>query len=297
MLLLKFFMISKVQSWRAGKKNFSILSAIRDENIVKLVGVCLKPKLGMVMEYCANGSLQHVLKKPGVPFGWEEFFKTGPQMLAGIKVLNDHQPQILHRDIKSLNILVTEKMEIRVADFGLSRENTSLSSDSLKSVEGTVQYMAPELLSRVKYSAKSDIFSISIILWEMAYRVVTGNYLVPYGDEPNLAGPASSMILFYDIVNKDLRPKFSDGTPEVLKKLVIETWQKDPAHRPTMEDLILKFKQCQDHRGSHTSEWVKHECPYFGNSKPILRRFRDSLAGPLLPGELALEKSLLPEDK
>lgn len=72
----------------------------------------------MVMEYCARGSLYDVLSKGAVEIGWPEVFHFSKELLSGMCALHKHDPQILHRDLKSLNLLVTKGFHIRVCDFG-----------------------------------------------------------------------------------------------------------------------------------------------------------------------------------
>lgn len=126
------------------------------------------------MEYCANGSLYHVLNAPHFNFTWELFFSMALGTVSGISRLHKNKPQILHRfvllgarnlqffrDLKSLNLLVSANFEIKVADFGLARLNTSLCSDALKQIQGTIAYMAPELVEGNKYTTKSDVCKYS----------------------------------------------------------------------------------------------------------------------------------------
>jgi len=254
------------------KSEFCILNAVRDKNVVRMLGVCLNPKVGMVMEYCSNGSLQHVLKRKGIDFGWNTFFKMAPQIMAGIQILHQNKPQILHRDLKSLNILVTDTMEIRVADFGLARENTQMSSNSLKQVEGTVHYMPPELLSRIKYSTKSDVFSLSIILWEMAYRVLSGDYMRPYGDEPDMTGPASEMILYMSVANSGLRPRLPPTCPNAFLEVLKSAWASKPEDRPELCDLQTRTLDLKTNYQNNSASWP--QVRYISNSEPVMRKNR-----------------------
>jgi len=277
----------------AFKSEFSILNAVRDNSVVRLIGLSITPKLGMVMEYCSQGSLYHFLKTHEA-FNWGLFFHFFPLILEGIKFLHGHNPQILHRDLKSQNLLVTENHQIRVADFGLARKNTDSHEETLRSVEGTVHYMPPELLQRIKYSDKSDIYSLSIVLWEMVTRILVGKYVTPYaGLVDDHGGPAGAMVLFFQVCNQHLRPKIPDNTPPSLSKLMVQCWQPNPQDRPTIADLISAVEQSHQDYSQDPSSWQKLE--KFGTEGPDTwrRRWTASDQRGSVDGErerLALEK-------
>jgi len=113
------------------KKEFKVLHSIQHKNVVKLFGVCLKPSFNLIMEYCGCGSLYHVLSsnKGDFNIGWEFFFNICKQTVEGLKALHTHQPEILHRDLKTLNLLITLDMTVKVADFGLSLDASAKSVD------------------------------------------------------------------------------------------------------------------------------------------------------------------------
>ena len=84
-----------------------MLSAIRGKNVVMLHGACLEPKPCLVMEYCSGGSLYDLLQDTKLEIGWRETLRFASEMATGIHVLHNNEPQILHRDLKSMNFLVT----------------------------------------------------------------------------------------------------------------------------------------------------------------------------------------------
>eukprot|EP01124_Arcella_intermedia_P031925 TRINITY_DN7339_c0_g1_i2.p1 TRINITY_DN7339_c0_g1~~TRINITY_DN7339_c0_g1_i2.p1 ORF type:complete len:648 (+),score=125.67 TRINITY_DN7339_c0_g1_i2:29-1972(+) len=144
------------------KKEVTMLQSISHPNIVKLFGVCLEPSMMLVMEYCSRGTLYHVMSSNDsqIVFKWERFFSIVFQTAEGLNALHNHTPKILHRDIKPHNLLITQNWEVKVADFGLSLEN-SAQTDVLTQPSGTSAYMAPELCKGIKYSTKSDVCKYS----------------------------------------------------------------------------------------------------------------------------------------
>lgn len=136
---------------------FDIMIQVRSQHIVNLMGVVAKPRICMIVELCENGSLYDVLQKDDITFDWALLFKWYKETVDGIKYLHEFTPQIVHRDIKTLNLLVTENYSIKVADFGLSRYTNSESTTStLAKLRGTYCYTAPEVYFGHPYSVKSD---------------------------------------------------------------------------------------------------------------------------------------------
>jgi hypothetical protein len=155
------------------KHELKILSSVRGPYIVKFFGACVEPTPCLVMEYCARKSLCHILKDEKIEFRWDDFINFSTAIVKGIQTLHNHNPPIFHRDLKSLNILVTKDWVPRVCDFGLSRFRTAQNMSTFNRIRGTMAYCAPESFKGVPYSAKGDIYSLGILFWEMLYRVVT----------------------------------------------------------------------------------------------------------------------------
>lgn len=97
------------------------------------------------MEFCEKGSLLDVLSKDkDLCLTWDLTFSMLEQTISGIKALHSHDPPVLHRDLKTLNVLVTSEYKCKVCDFGLSRYNTSSNQDTLRQCRGTLAYVAKE---------------------------------------------------------------------------------------------------------------------------------------------------------
>jgi len=156
------------------KKEFHIMSSIQSPYLVFFFGACLEPKLCMVMELCSRGSLYHVMSDPdpGLELGWDKVFSFAKQMVLGVDCLHSNEPQVVHRDFKSLNLMVNEQWHVKVGDFGLSRFNTDTAKATLAKMRGTFAYCAPEVYFGEPFSIKSDVFSIAVVLWELIVRVI-----------------------------------------------------------------------------------------------------------------------------
>eukprot|EP01112_Ceratiomyxa_fruticulosa_P004101 TRINITY_DN1445_c0_g1_i1.p1 TRINITY_DN1445_c0_g1~~TRINITY_DN1445_c0_g1_i1.p1 ORF type:complete len:727 (+),score=136.48 TRINITY_DN1445_c0_g1_i1:310-2490(+) len=226
------------------KKEFQIMCAIRSPNIVTFFGACLEPKLCMVMEYCARDSLYHVMNNKRYDLGWDKFFKFSKEMTAGMLALHGWSPQIVHRDFKSLNLLVNEQWDCKLADFGLSRFNTADNLETLSKIRGTFAYCAPEVATGVgtPYSTKSDVYSIGIVLWELVTRIITGEYARPFSEYNHIK------VDFQIMLNskEGLRPTLPANTPEVLVTLYKKCVAQEPEERPDCTDIMEALRAAEE---------------------------------------------------
>ena len=160
----------------AFEEEVRIISCIRHPNICLFLAACLDPpNRAIITELVIRGSLWDVLRIPNL------FQQTGQYYLPtwiirkildgtckGITYLHNHKPAIIHRDLKSANILLDESFNVKICDFGLAKLLDY--SGTMTANVGTIQWMAPEVLRGHQYTEKADIYSIGIITWE----VVTG---------------------------------------------------------------------------------------------------------------------------
>jgi hypothetical protein len=134
-----------------------------------------------------------------------------------------HERGIIHRDLKSLNILLDTERRARICDFGLVRLK---SLAPMTGMIGTPQWMAPEILMcSIYYDGKVDVFSYGIVLWEL----LTGG--LPYHNAPMEK-------LGYMVVQEGRRPLIPDGTPRELSDLITACWATSAQERPTFTQII-----------------------------------------------------------
>ncbi|CAH9117697.1 unnamed protein product [Cuscuta europaea] len=149
-------------------REVAIMKRLRHPNIVLFMGaVTQPPNLSIVTEYLSRGSLYRLLHKHGEMLDERRRLCMAYDVAKGMNYLHKHNPPIVHRDLKSPNLLVDTKYTVKVCDFGLSRlkAHTFLSS---KSAAGTPEWMAPEVLRDEPSNEKSDVYSFGVILWELA---------------------------------------------------------------------------------------------------------------------------------
>lgn len=154
--------------------------ALRHPNIIQLMGVCLYPPT-IVTEYCERGSLTQVLsqaKSGHQPLSWRMRLNMALGAAKGMLHLHSRSPPVLHRDFKSPNLLVTDNLRVKVADFNLSKESSInnegdgtgslLANTNTKGGPENPRWLAPELLlPKEKATAASDVFAFGVVMWEI----------------------------------------------------------------------------------------------------------------------------------
>ncbi|KAJ1288982.1 hypothetical protein BS78_02G130700 [Paspalum vaginatum] len=157
------------EHFREFMREVAIMKSLRHPNIVLFMGAVTEPpNLSIVTEYLSRGSLYKLLHRSGAKEVLDERRRLNMafDVAKGMNYLHRRSPPIVHRDLKSPNLLVDKKYTVKVCDFGLSRlkANTFLSS---KSLAGTPEWMAPEVLRDEPSNEKSDVYSFGVILWEL----------------------------------------------------------------------------------------------------------------------------------
>ncbi|TMW85250.1 hypothetical protein EJD97_023437 [Solanum chilense] len=157
------------------------LGKIRHRYIVRLLAFCSNKEINLlVYEYMLNGSLGEVLHgKNGGQLQWETRLKIAIEAAKGLSYLHhDCSPMIIHRDVKSNNILLNSELEAHVADFGLAKYfRNNGTSECMSAIAGSYGYIAPEYAYTLKIDEKSDVYSFGVVLLELITgRRPVGNF-------------------------------------------------------------------------------------------------------------------------
>ncbi|KAL8124723.1 calcium/calmodulin-regulated receptor-like kinase 2 isoform X2 [Apium graveolens] len=170
---------------KQGEKEFqtevSLLGRLHHRNLVNLVGYCVDKGAHMLIyEFMSNGSLATFLyDEEKRTLNWEERLQIALDISHGLEYLHDGAvPAVIHRDLKSANILLDHFYRAKVADFGLSKEEKFGRSNS--GLKGTYGYIDPTYISTNKFTAKSDIYSFGIILFELITAIHPHQNLMEY---------------------------------------------------------------------------------------------------------------------
>ncbi|NP_996977.1 mitogen-activated protein kinase kinase kinase 12 [Danio rerio] len=198
------------------------LRKLKHPNIITFKGVCTQaPCYCILMEYCAQGQLYEVLRAgrkitPCLLVDWAMGIAGGMNYL--------HLHKIIHRDLKSPNMLITHDDLVKISDFGTSKELRDKSTKM--SFAGTVAWMAPEVIRNEPVSEKVDIWSFGVVLWEM----LTGE--IPYKD-------VDSSAIIWGVGNNSLQLPLPDSCPDGFKILLRQCWNCKPRNRPSFRQILL----------------------------------------------------------
>ncbi|KAJ9699928.1 hypothetical protein PVL29_005672 [Vitis rotundifolia] len=190
--------IKKLDSSKQPDQEFlaqvSMVSRLKNENVVELVGYCVDGGLRVVAyEYASNGSLHDILHgrkgvkgaQPGPVLSWPQRVKIAVGAAKGLEYLHEKaRPHIIHRDIKSSNVLLFDDDVAKIADFDLSNQAPD-SAARLHStrVLGTFGYHAPEYAMTGQLSSKSDVYSFGVVLLELLTGRKPVDHTLPRGQQ------------------------------------------------------------------------------------------------------------------
>ncbi|KAJ4788570.1 Proline-rich receptor-like protein kinase PERK8 [Rhynchospora pubera] len=174
------------QGEREFQAEVEIISRVHHRHLVSLVGYCIaEDHRLLVYDFVSNGTLHYHLHGKGRPcMEWSTRVKVAAGSARGLAYLHeDCHPRIIHRDIKSSNILLDDNFDAQVADFGLARLAENDVTHVSTRVMGTFGYLAPEYASTGKLTERSDVFSFGVVLLELitGRKPVDGNR--PLGEE------------------------------------------------------------------------------------------------------------------
>ncbi|XP_021895812.1 proline-rich receptor-like protein kinase PERK13 [Carica papaya] len=174
------------QGEREFRAEVEIISRVHHRHLVSLVGYCISEQHRLLIyEFVPNKTLEHHLHGEGLPvLDWVKRLKIAIGSAKGLAYLHeDCHPKIIHRDIKSANILLDDAFEAQVADFGLARLTDTTQTHVSTRVMGTFGYLAPEYATSGKLTDRSDVFSFGVVLLEL----ITGRKPIdtnqPLGEE------------------------------------------------------------------------------------------------------------------
>lgn len=232
------------------------LGQIRHKNIVKLLFASDgKDFRALVYEYMENGSLGdmlHVDPKGGYLLDWSKRFEIALGAAQGLAYLHhDCVPSIVHRDVKSNNILLDEEMRPRVADFGLAKTfqvEVKDSDGAMSRVAGSYGYIAPEYAYTMKVTEKSDVYSFGVVLMELVMgkrpsdSCFENKDIVKYVTDVALSGEGGWGDLYQLIDPKMNATEFEYDEIEKVLNVALQCTSAFPINRPSMRRVVELLK-------------------------------------------------------
>eukprot|EP00163_Fabomonas_tropica_P007343 TRINITY_DN17077_c0_g1_i1.p1 TRINITY_DN17077_c0_g1~~TRINITY_DN17077_c0_g1_i1.p1 ORF type:complete len:565 (-),score=149.09 TRINITY_DN17077_c0_g1_i1:118-1572(-) len=215
-------------SWR---HELVLWSKLRHPNIVFLIGeICDDNWLGLATEFLPGGTLQEFykkLKRDGRRISSKLKVQIARDIAAGMNYLHTREPKIIHRDLKSSNVLLDDQYRAKVTDFGVSKEITGSIAFT---ATGTPHWMAPEVLragiENAEYDERSDVYSFGMLCWE----IVTSK--APWEGAEVL--PLLSQLLRHP----DTRPAIPADCDPRWSKLITWCWATDKQSRPSFVEVL-----------------------------------------------------------
>ncbi|XP_074360328.1 serine/threonine-protein kinase STY46-like isoform X2 [Apium graveolens] len=209
-----------------------ILREVQHRNVVRFIGSCTKPPhLCIVTEFMPGGSLFDYLHRNDTKMELSQLVKFAIDVCSGMEYL--HQNNIIHRDLKTANLLMDAENVVKVADFGIARFQNQ--GGQMTAETGTYRWMAPEVMNHLPYDHKADVFSFAIVLWELLTAKI------PYDTMTPLQAAVG--------VRQGLRPHIPKDAHPKLVDLMQNCWENSPGNRPSFSEIRIELEKILQESG------------------------------------------------
>ncbi|KAG2321857.1 hypothetical protein Bca4012_057782 [Brassica carinata] len=214
------------------RSEVQIMKKLRHPNIVLFMGAVTRPpNLSIITEFLPRGSLYRLIHRPNNQLDERRRLRMALDAARGMNYLHSCNPMIVHRDLKSPNLLVDKNWVVKVCDFGLSRMKNSTYLSS-KSTAGTAEWMAPEVLRNEPADEKCDVYSYGVILWELF------TLQQPWGR-------MNAMQVVGAVGFQHRRLDIPDFVDPAIAELISKCWQTDSKLRPSFAEIMVTLKRLQ----------------------------------------------------
>lgn len=225
-----------------------LLSQISHRNVVQLIGCCLETEVPLlVYEFISNGTLfDHLHVHHGeTPLTWKDHLRIATEISTGLAYLHTAANVfVLHRDIKSANILLDERLTAKISDFGASRtievEQTHISTN----VQGTLGYMDPEYMHTGQLTDKSDVYSVGVILVELLTGQRPTTKLRSHDDRNLISyfGWAVKENKLLNVLDSFVLDEVNLQQVQVVASLALDCLSMRGRNRPTMKEVEMTLE-------------------------------------------------------
>ncbi|KAM0876670.1 hypothetical protein ACQ4PT_036026 [Festuca glaucescens] len=246
------------------RQEVSLMKKLRHPNIILFMGaVASQRQLCIVTEFLPRGSLFRLLQKNTGKLDPRRRVNMAIDIARGMNYLHNSIPTVVHRDLKSSNLLVDKNWTVKVADFGLSRVKLETFLTT-KTGKGTPQWMAPEVLRSEPSNEKSDVYSYGVVLWELVAQKIPWDTLntmqVRFFAMCTYVGQIGSDFLSSifggnccDFLQKvigavgfmDQRLEIPSNTDPEWASIIESCWDSDPQRRPSFRELLERLQELQ----------------------------------------------------
>lgn len=216
------------------KREATAIATLSDNNIVNVLDVGSQDDINyIVMEYVEGKTLKEVIKEFG-KLNYETTVKIGIQIAKALECA--HKNNIIHRDVKPQNVLVTKDGVIKVTDFGIAKSSDSSTLTNTTTIMGSAQYFSPEQAKGSFLDARTDLYSLGVVLYEMA----TGK--LPFDADSPVT------IALKHIQENPVPPKqVNSRIPESLNVLILKLMEKEASKRyQSARDVITDLEKIKE---------------------------------------------------
>lgn len=234
-------MLHERQQVAAFDREVAIMAKVKHDNLVHFHGVVsVERPFRIVTEFCGGGCCFELLhNEEDIELVWAQQHKMCLDVAYAIEYLHSFTPKIIHRDLKSLNLLLAApvpdnrtKPIVKVSDFGLSRMQDTAGGEwgKMTIAAGTCHWMAPEVFTSPSYDESVDVYSYAMIMFEIICREI------PFEEEE----PADVGRLILQGRRPDLDAVPPD-CPPLLRDLMIRSWALEPTARPPFRQIVQEL--------------------------------------------------------
>ncbi|KAG2791019.1 hypothetical protein Pcac1_g492 [Phytophthora cactorum] len=223
-------------------REITLMAVLQHPRIVEFIGVAWDALVDFsaVTELMERSDLSAILqncRENGFQLTWNDHKATiALHIVEALAYLHSLSPKVIHRDLKSKNVLLNRKMEVKLSDFGISRERHGV--DTHMAGMGTSFWIAPEVLRGQDYDEKADVFSFGVVLSELD----TDDY--PYWNTTNPPrGKLQEGEILQLVASGQMRPSFSRSYPASILKVAIRCLHVRPEDRPSAAELVQIFHE------------------------------------------------------
>ncbi|KAL7068598.1 protein kinase domain-containing protein [Cryptosporidium serpentis] len=218
----------KVTLAREFYSELSVVSRLRHPNVTLFLGVVMSPLYCLVTELVPCGSLFDLLHIKGISMTSTHVLRIAREICCGMAYLHEHG--VLHCDLKSSNVLLSNNCDVKIGDFGLATLMESpLETTKMLGCIGTHHWMAPEVLRGEGFTKAADVYSFGMILWEMLTRKI-----------PHEELSVTHIIAAVGYGNR--RPLIPSNVPNALRTIILKTWHTNVDQRPNFQHLANIFE-------------------------------------------------------
>ena len=245
-LLYKYHIINFIRSLK-------IMLQLNHPSVLKCIGFYpteFKSLPTVITEYASNGTLDKMINRKSNP-EWNEtkILINIYGIAAGMEYL--HQHNIVHRDLKAENIYLDESYYPKIGGFHLSKEMKREEDETSQHLKGTPAYISPETYSKHIYNEKSDVYSYSLIIYELFSKHRA------YEEYDNVE------YLSRDINEEHKRPTIDENIPKCYKELIERCWSENPKDRPTFSSILKELRTNNEFisdsiDSSEYEQYIKH---------------------------------------